>query len=76
MTEARWTLCPRCGSFDLHGEYWSIMGQQHKCKECGYTGSFVIEAGSREEALELQREIEADREAQREQDEDDAQEED
>lgn len=71
MTEARWTLCPVCGSFDLHGEYWSIMGQQHKCKDCGYSGSFVIEADSRQEALEFQEELQADHEAQTDDEEED-----
>lgn len=63
MAGPRWTLCPRCGSFELHGEYWSLMGQRHACKDCGYKGSFVIEADSQEEALRLQEEIHADYEA-------------
>lgn len=36
------------------------MGQRHACKNCGYKGSFVIEADSREDALRIQEEIQAD----------------
>lgn len=57
MDEPRWTLCPTCGSFDIHGDYLTPMGQINECKECGYKGPFVIEADSREDAVRLQREI-------------------
>ncbi len=71
MPRAQWTLCPRCGSFDLQVDPMGIMGQQHRCKNCGYKGSFVIEADSREEALRIQEELRAQWEAET-QDEDDS----
>lgn len=63
MGDARWTLCPECGSFDITGDSLTPLGQIHECRECGYEGSFVIEADSREDGLRIQRELEADREA-------------
>lgn len=60
MADPRWTLCPRCGSFDIHGDHLTPLGQRHKCKNCGYVGSFVVEADTREDAERIRAEIQAD----------------
>lgn len=60
MDEPRWTLCPQCGSLEIHGDALTPLGQIHKCTDCGYEGSFVIEADSRQDAQRIQRELQAD----------------
>lgn len=62
MDEPRWTLCPECGSPDIHGDSLTPLGQINECKECGYEGSFVVEADSREDAERLSAELEAQHE--------------
>ncbi|MDG6243607.1 MAG: hypothetical protein QCH31_04340 [Methanolobus sp.] len=42
-TEELIEVCPVCGSPDLYYEAGGIEGLYH-CKDCGYIGSFVIEA--------------------------------
>jgi len=36
--------CPACGSPDLYEELGGYGGFRYRCKQCGYTGSFVIES--------------------------------
>ncbi|EJG07771.1 hypothetical protein Metli_1827 [Methanofollis liminatans DSM 4140] len=36
--------CPQCGSTDLYEELGGYGGFRYRCKQCGYTGSFVIES--------------------------------
>jgi C4-type Zn-finger protein len=61
--EPRLTLCPQCGSADIGTDRIPHLGQQHSCPECGYEGSFVIEADSPEDAKRIREELQADREA-------------
>ncbi|MDD3111084.1 MAG: hypothetical protein PHU26_02175 [Methanofollis liminatans] len=37
--------CPRCWSPDLYAVIGGYAGTVYRCKKCGYTGSFVVEAG-------------------------------
>jgi predicted nucleic-acid-binding Zn-ribbon protein len=61
--EPRLELCPRCGSHEIGTDRIPHMGQQHTCPDCGYEGSFVIEADSPEDAQRIQEELQADLEA-------------
>lgn len=42
--------CPQCGSTDLYQVLGGYAGMTYRCKQCGYTGSFVVES---EEKLPL-----------------------
>lgn len=46
-------VCPVCGSIDLYYEAGGVEGLYH-CKNCGYIGSFIVEAN--EEMARLIRE--------------------
>lgn len=65
MAETRWTLCPRCGSPEIHGDHLTPLGQQHKCNNCGYQGAFVIQADTEEDAARLSQEINSAYEAEK-----------
>ncbi|QYZ78481.1 hypothetical protein E2N92_03075 [Methanofollis formosanus] len=36
--------CPKCGSTDLYQVLGGYAGMRYRCKQCGYTGSFVVES--------------------------------
>lgn len=57
--EPRLELCPECGSHEVASDRIPHLGQQHDCPECGYQGSFVIEADSVEDARRIRRELRA-----------------
>lgn len=59
--DPRLTLCPQCGSPEVSTDRIPHMGQQHDCPECGYQGSFVIEADSMDDARRIRDELQADR---------------
>jgi ribosomal protein S27AE len=60
MDEPRWTLCPACGSLEIHADALTPLGQQYACPECGYEGSFVVEADGRDDARRLRDELAED----------------
>jgi NADH dehydrogenase FAD-containing subunit len=43
----------------VHADHLTPLGQRHKCQECGYEGSFVIEADSLEDAKRIREELQA-----------------
>jgi rubredoxin len=35
--------CPVCGSKDIYRLVGGVMGEVYRCKQCGYSGAFVID---------------------------------
>jgi len=44
MKEKTTKVCPVCGSSELYYELGAKLGFVYHCKNCGYVGSFIIEA--------------------------------
>jgi len=44
MKEKTTKVCPICGSAKLYYEVGGKIGFVYHCKNCGYIGSFIIEA--------------------------------
>ncbi|MDX1611217.1 MAG: hypothetical protein R3185_02525 [Candidatus Thermoplasmatota archaeon] len=61
MAEARLYVCPKCGSLEVQGDHLAPLGQLYRCLDCGYQGSFVIEAETPEDAQRISRELSQER---------------
>ena len=38
--------CPKCGSSNINPEAGFVTGYKYNCKDCGYSGSLIIEEDS------------------------------
>jgi transposase-like protein len=41
-------VCPQCGSKNIYAEDGGVLGEVYRCRDCGYTGAFIVEVDSEE----------------------------